>query len=248
VIRFFLYNNIKREYSSKKQKEMTLRRKKYILSTMNTNFLFKILTHIIVLLIAFPIHECAHALIANKLGDPTAKNLKRITLNPFAHIDIVGTILMLFTGFGWAKSVPINPMNFKRPRIGLALSALAGPISNLLVAYISIILCKITAYAVPYNSVSQLIYLILHYSVLININLAIFNFLPIPPLDGSKIIGLFMSDESYFKFLRFGQMISFLLIFLIFFGALDKPLDFLNSAIFKAIDYGTIYIDWIFRR
>ena len=96
--------------------------------------LFEILVHVIVQLTAFPVHECAHAWVAEKLGDPTARNAGRITLNPFKHLDLFGTLCMIFVGFGWANPVPVNPNNFKNPKNGMALTAIAGPVSNLIMS------------------------------------------------------------------------------------------------------------------
>ena len=109
----------------------------------DNNRVTELIIHALILFTAFPIHECAHAFAAHLMGDDTAKEQGRMTLNPIKHIDLWGTVLMLFAGFGWAKPVPINPNNFKNRKLGMALSSLAGPVSNLILAYISIILYKV---------------------------------------------------------------------------------------------------------
>ena len=114
--------------------------------------LYRYLIYGIALLTALPFHECAHAWTANKLGDPTARINGRMTLNPLAHLDPFGALLMIFTGIGWAKPVPINARNFKHPKWGMAISSLAGPVSNLLLAYLSMILWKITTIVSYYHS------------------------------------------------------------------------------------------------
>ena len=164
--------------------------------------LFSILVRAIVLFTAIPIHEAAHAYVADKLGDPTARYRGRLTLNPMAHFDLIGSMAMLFTGIGWAKPVPINPLNFKDTKKGMAISAAAGPISNLIVAAISLALSKILLYAgygMGVNTVISTLYTVFNSMCFINISLAIFNLIPIPPFDGSRIFNYFLPDKWYFK-------------------------------------------------
>ncbi len=169
---------------------------------------------VIVLVISFigfficlSVHEAAHAYMSLKLGDPTAKLEGRLSLNPLAHIDLIGTIVvplfLIFSGlpaFGWAKPVMINPRNFSMPRRDNFLTALAGPVSNLL---FGVLLGLIVRFVPLPEIVSSFLALL----VSINILLAAFNLLPIPPLDGSKIWGLFLSDESYYMLERMGPFI-----------------------------------------
>lgn len=198
----------------------------------------------IILLVSFPIHESAHALTAYWLGDDTAKNRGRISLNPVKHLDLFGTILMLFAGFGWAKPVPINPNNFKKRKLGMALSSLAGPVSNLILAYASIILCKIAVYLSWADELSQIFLM----SAFLNIGLAVFNLIPIPPLDGSRILTLIFPEKIYFKIMKYENIIFIVLFIIIYLGILDTPLSFLQEKTFNFMDLTSRWIDIIMLR
>ena len=175
-------------------------------------------TRLIVICMVTPIHECAHAYAAYKLGDDTASIQGRMTLNPLAHFDPVGTICLLFAGFGWAKPVPVNPNRFDRKismRGGMAITALAGPLSNLLVAILSMVIYRVfccfqvvqTAVVDYYTSGGVNTYFVLYYMlqafIFINLGLAIFNLIPIPPLDGSKVLAMFLPNSAYGQLMRY---------------------------------------------
>lgn len=204
-----------------------------------------IVIHGLILLTAFPIHECAHAVTAYWLGDDTAKNQGRITLNPIKHLDLFGTILMLIGGFGWAKPVPINPNNFKNRKVGMAVSSLAGPVSNLILAYISIILFKIAGYSsISYtNPYMDALVTIFMYSVALNVGLAVFNLLPVPPLDGSRIFNLILPEKAYFKIMKYERVIFGILFLCIFMGFFDRPLGFLQEMAVRFMDRLSRWVD-----
>ncbi|MCI6023844.1 MAG: site-2 protease family protein [Oscillospiraceae bacterium] len=211
--------------------------------------LYRYLIYGIALLTALPFHECAHAWTANKLGDPTARINGRMTLNPLAHLDPFGALLMIFTGIGWAKPVPINARNFKHPKWEMAISSLAGPVSNLLLAYLSMILWKITTIVSYYHSgffVQNLI-TIFATMVSINIGLAVFNFIPIPPLDGSRILSLFLPERTYFSIMRYERYAMLALMIAVYFGLLDGPLGFFRHLALNSINFLTGWIDLIWR-
>lgn len=212
----------------------------------NLNF-FRILAGAICLLLALPFHECAHGYIAYKLGDPTAKNQGRLTLNPFKHLDILGAVSMVLLGIGWAKPVQINPYNFKNPKAGMAISAAAGPLSNLLLAYIFMALYKITlsisaVTAFGSTQICAFITMLLYYIVIINISLAIFNLLPFPPFDGSRIVNYFMPEHIYFKIMDYENYIMIGVFVLVFSGVLDRPFEFADNLIITLLDRLTFFL------
>ena len=196
-----------------------------------------------IILLALCVHETAHGYVANKLGDPTASSMGRLTLNPIKHLDPLGFICMLCFGFGWAKPVPVNSRYFKKPRRDMAICAAAGPISNVLLAFIFAGLLKI--FYISTASVmlsSQMSYnlimfaeILLILGIRLNVTLAVFNLLPIPPLDGSKILYIFLPQRILFKVLQYERYIYFGLLALLFVGVLDIPLNFLSGLILNLI-------------
>ena len=168
-----------------------------------------LLTFAIALLSAITIHEAAHAFTALRLGDDTAQKNGRLTLNPFAHLDTLGTIFLLVVGFGWGKPVPVNPNNFKNPRKDEAIVALSGPFSNLCLATIMVIIFQLTQ-----NFAStQLLNLFITIGYF-NLIIMIFNLLPIPPLDGSRIIRLIFGEKTYSWLSYYGIYILIAIVFL----------------------------------
>lgn len=210
--------------------------------------LFEILVHVIVLLTAFPVHECAHAWVAEKLGDPTARNAGRITLNPFKHLDLFGTLCMIFVGFGWANPVPVNPNNFKNPKNGMALTAIAGPVSNLIMSFIAMIIYRVLFFVGlangSYPTVAINVFALV---VTLNLSLAVFNLLPIPPLDGSRIFNLFMSEKTYFKVMKYEKYVFVGLAVLLYSGLLDKPLSWLQDIGLDVMWFLTGWVDHLMK-
>lgn len=213
---------------------------------------------ILIIFMVLPIHEAAHAWMAYKCGDRTALYKGRLTLNPVAHIDPLGAILLMFTGFGWAKPVPVNPLSFKKYRRDYALTALAGPLSNLIVAFIAMIGLRVvlgmnsgiwmdgsTFHYINGLDSTGVFYaiLFLNFIITINIGLALFNLIPVPPLDGSKIISYFTSAK-YEMFLAQNQMmISIIFMAVIFSGILSIPLGIVNGWIYDLFALSTNWVE-----
>ncbi len=196
-------------------------------------------------LIALSFHECAHAFVAYKLGDPTAKYMGRMTLNPMRHFDLIGALCMLLCGFGWAKAVPINMMNFKKPKVGMAISAFAGPLTNIILGFLGCILYAISIRFIPLYSLEGVSYwiayiwftFIFNFGYL-NIFLAIFNLIPAPPFDGSRILGAFLPDRAYLRLLSYERYIgiAFFAIYLLdsrYNGPISYALNWVVNGIFN---------------
>lgn len=201
-----------------------------------------ILFTIVVVLISLSIHEMSHAYAAYKMGDPTARNAGRLTMNPAKHLDPIGTLSMMLFGFGWAKPVPVNSRYFHKPRKGIIVTSVAGPLSNLLLSFVALLVFALmgTFLSVPYSIgagssfADKLLYftlLFLWYLHSLNLSLAIFNLLPIPPLDGSKILFMLLPPKTYFFVARYERYISLVLMILLFTGFLSTPLSFICDLI-----------------
>ena len=167
-------------------------------------------------LICITIHELAHGYVAYRLGDNTAKDMGRLTLNPIKHIDPIGLAMILVIGFGWAKPVPVNMGNFKNPKVGMALTALAGPLSNIILAFIVIFIFVLLP--APQDMTGVFIMQIIVRMALLNVALAIFNMLPIPPLDGSKILFSLLPENLYYKLMRYERYGMILLLAIMLLG------------------------------
>lgn len=184
-----------------------------------------------------PIHEFAHAWVATKLGDQTPRLQGRLTLNPMAHVSPIGALMILLVGFGYAKPVGVNPRNFKNPKKGMALVALAGPVSNLIMGFVAeffAILCLNFALNTNESFMLTAVYLFFNYAAVVNIQLAVFNFLPIPPLDGSRILQLIIPSKYYYKFMQYERYIIWIVFALLFTGILTVPLSFFANLFYNA--------------
>ena len=174
------------------------------------------------------IHETSHGLAAYCLGDPTAKEEHRLSLNPLRHIDWLGLAMMFVAGFGWAKPVPVNPNYFKKPKQGMALTALAGPVSNFLLAFLMLFAAKIIFSGASWTQTNEAILDFMLTVAVLSIGLGLFNLVPIPPLDGSKVLFSVLPDRAYDQLMRYERYGMLLLFALVFF-------DVGSSAFSKAI-------------
>ena len=170
-------------------------------------------------LLCLTVHETCHGLAAYALGDPTAKSMHRLSLNPLHHIDWFGLAMMFAAGFGWAKPVPVDPRYFKKPKQGMAVTALAGPVSNFLLAVLLILISKAIYLYAPYTAVWNAVFTFFLYTAApLSIGLGLFSLLPIPPLDGSKVLGVLLPDEAYSKLMRYERYGILLLLALSLLG------------------------------
>ena len=189
------------------------------------NNLSQILISVPVTLIALTVHECAHGYVSAKLGDPTPRIQGRLTFNPFAHLDLMGTLLMILTGFGWAKPVQVNPMYYKDRKKGMALVALAGPLSNFLLAFVAVLLMGVISNVVYKTQINMelfsAIYFFLYFFAFRNLCFMVFNLIPLPPLDGAKVLGMFLPNRLYYTMLQYEQYFIFVLMALSLMGAFD---------------------------
>lgn len=191
-----------------------------------TEGIIRILLRIPVLLIALTVHESAHALVSYKLGDPTARAMGRVSLNPLKHLDIFGSICMILFGIGWAKPVIINPDNFKHRKLGEILTSVAGPLSNLILGFIGAIAYTVySLYGDTTGTFGYALLLFFQIFMMLNVSLAVFNMIPIPPLDGSHLVTVFLPKKAQFYMARYSMYISIAFIALIYAGAFSGILS-----------------------
>ncbi len=211
-----------------------------------TQAIMAVLASLVIIFLVLPLHEWAHGITANALGDRTAKYSGRLSLNPISHIDPFGAVCILLFGFGWAKPVPVNPNNFKHPKIGMAVTAAAGPISNLVAAFVGALIYNALCVFYYGGSLEAYIYdtgvisyvtLFLSYYISINITLAVFNLIPIPPLDGSKVLFVCLPARITNVIYRYEQYFIIIIYALVFLGVLTGPLYYVTRAVSNGIEW-----------
>ena len=196
-----------------------------------------LISSLVVVFLTLPIHEWAHGFAATKLGDPTPRYQGRLTLNPFAHIDYIGALCICLFGIGWAKPVQVNPRNFKNPKTGMAITAFAGPAMNIIVATIAVFFANLVAFLT--NSYSDFaLYTILFFVNVaeINVFLAVFNLIPVPPFDGSRILFSVLPDKYYWRVMQNERILMFAMLLIIATDVLDRPLQMASNGVLELID------------
>lgn len=187
------------------------------------------------------VHETCHGLAAYALGDPTAKAMHRLSLNPLRHIDWLGLVMMFAAGFGWAKPVPVNPQYFKKPKQGMAVTALAGPVSNFLLAILAMFISKAIYLYVPYSAGTETVFDFCLYTVApLSVGLGLFNLLPIPPLDGSKVVAVLLPDRAYVQLMRYERYGLLALLLLSWLGLTGRWIGDVIMAVYGAL-FNLIY-------
>ena len=178
-------------------------------------------------------HETCHGLAALALGDPTARRMGRLSLNPLKHVDLGGLLMLMIAKVGWAKPVPVDARRFQNPRLGMAIVSIAGPLSNVLLSAIAAAGYTASMFYAIYLEQAWLEWLgeFFYYVFYISAGLAVFNLLPVPPLDGSKVLAVVLPKEQYWKLMRYERYGMYALMVLLLTGALDKPLDFLREGL-----------------
>ncbi|WP_346671010.1 site-2 protease family protein [Faecalicoccus acidiformans] len=196
-----------------------------------------IVSLVIAVILAMSIHEMAHGLVSYWLGDPTAKLQGRISLNPFAHVDWLGVLCLLLFHFGWAKPVPVDPSYYKDRKTGIIWTSFAGPVANFLLAFVCIFCLILILKLNPlflYSNLGSLLESILSMTATLNIGFGLFNLIPVPPLDGSKVLFAFLPDEQYYRFIQGSPFFMLVLVVLIYLGILSQPLSMMQNGIWNA--------------
>ncbi len=213
--------------------------------------LLSILINVPITLVCFTGHELAHGWVSEKLGDPTPRQQGRMTINPLAHLDVIGTLLMIFTGFGWAKPVMVNPMYYKDRKKGMAITAAAGPLSNLVMAFVMLLIYTLLTLVFAKLGVTMpaIVGTIVYAFIIRNLCFMVFNLIPIPPLDGAKVLGMFLPNRAYYKMLQYERYFMIVIMLLSLSGVLNRTIGVGVDLVFNALispfmAFGA-FINWI---
>ena len=202
---------------------------------LDFSYLLSILLSVIPSLLCITLHELSHGLAAYALGDDTAKRAGRLTLNPLKHLDPMGLLMMLVFRFGWAKPVPVNMYRFRNPKRGMALTALAGPASNVLISLVFLLLYGALFIPLQNSAVGDYVLQMLQLTAFISLGFALFNLIPLPPLDGSKVLFSVIPNEAYRKLMHYERYGSVLLLVLVWTGVLGRPLSMAVRSLFAKL-------------
>lgn len=200
-------------------------------------------------LLCIMFHEVSHGVVALKLGDTTARDAGRLTFNPIKHIDIWGLLMMAIFRFGWAKPVPVDMRNFKHPVRDMAITAAAGPISNVILAFFALCIRAGAVYVSQKTggAISDFIITFMEYTAILSVGLAVFNVIPIPPLDGSKVLNALLPQEVYYKILRYERYGFLVMMVVLYTGILNVPLDFCRNALMSGLSTISVFPYYILR-
>ena len=208
--------------------------------------LITLLVSAVAALLCITFHELSHGFVAWRLGDPTAKNAGRLTLNPIKHLDLVGLVMLLVVKVGWAKPVPVDMRYFKHPKRGMALTALAGPVSNFILAFLAVAVSSLIYRFAPLNHASLLGLCFCANMALLSVGLGLFNLIPISPLDGSKVLFSLLPNRAYYAILRYERYVMIVLVVLTLLGVFQRPLSFLMIHVLQAFCSITgMSIEWL---
>lgn len=216
------------------------------LAQLQLDNLYMMLITVASCLMCVTVHECCHGLAACVMGDPTAKRAGRLTLNPLKHIDLVGLVMLVVVRFGWAKPVPVDMRRFRNPRAGMALTALAGPVGNVLLSMVAMLLHGVCCFYQMYYDSALWGYLdtFCIYTALLSAGLGVFNLIPVPPLDGSKILFSVLPPKWYVMLMRYERFGMIILMVLLVLGVLDTPLDLMRNGLINLLQPMSV---WTFR-
>lgn len=217
-----------------------------LLDNLDWDSLLSFILRLAAVLLCIMVHEVSHGLAAYALGDPTAKAGHRLSFNPLRHIDPFGALMMVTVGFGWARPVPVDMRYFKNPKAGMAITSLAGPLSNFLLAYVALVLYSGLLPLSQLRTASQGLTVFMSFLVtvaLLSLGLGIFNLIPFPPLDGSKVLGALLPNRVYYSLLRYERFGMLLLMALLCMGVLDTPLSVARNYVLGILVLGS---DWAY--
>jgi Zn-dependent protease len=206
-----------------------------LFSQLDLSSLGQAVLRVAAIFLCLTVHECCHGLAAYALGDPTAKQMHRLSLNPLRHIDWFGLVMMFVCGFGWAKPVPVDMRYFRNPKRGMALTALAGPASNFALALLLLGISKVMYLTMSYSAATNAIFQFLLTASVLSVGLGLFNLIPIPPLDGSKVLAAALPDRAYYSLMRYERYGMLLLILLSFTNIGGNAMGNAISGVYSAL-------------